>query len=208
MGLIETLYFIQLKHVVLLAILEAIVGIFSSKYKFHLDGKDWCVHMRSRLNGWKYTVTTHGDVVADFRQKDESCVSLLKGTTFDVFVSGQTYHFKIAPVSPWDYGVHVYREGALIYRHKDRDFTTLPKHEKLFGAIDKLDHKKGEDRPFWKLFLEALIYGAILGLLGWFLETYLQSSGMISSHANITPWVVGFGVIFIAFLPSKFRLIK
>ena len=184
------------------------MGVFSSKYRFHLDGKDWCIHMRVGWYGWKCTATIDKTVIADLNSKGESCVSMLRGTTFDVVAGGREYEVQLAPVSVWDYGVHVYRDDKFIYRHKDRNFISLRKHEKFFGKIDDLENMRGGTRPFWKQFVEALIYGLAIGVTGSVVQNYLEAKNVISSGIDLTPWLIVFAMLFILFLPAKLRLIK
>ena len=184
------------------------MGIFSSEYRFRLDGKDWCVHMGTRYKGWKYTVTLDGKKVADISQNDKSVVALLRGTKFNFVDEGRTYELRIAPVSALDYGVHVYRDGALIYRYHDRDFTILPKQEKFYGKIDKYIGLGGDDRAIWKQILEGALTGTAIGVLSALMLTVLETKGIIASVSDYKSWVIGLIIAFIIFMPARLRFIK
>jgi|GEM_PF-4222692 len=184
------------------------MGIFSSKYKFQLDGKDWCVHMRTGLSGWKYTVTIDTETVSDVYQKSKNSVELLRGIKLNISDNGCEYILDISPVSAWDYGVHVYRGDELIYRHKDRDFTRFPRLEKLFSKIDNLEPIIVDDRPFWKQLLEGLVIGFGIGAAGAVIEAYLKARDIISPQSDFTSFIIVLAMVVVVFRPQKFRLIK
>lgn len=184
------------------------MGVFSRKYKFHLNGKDWCVHLQPHWYSRSFMVTIDGLTVANIHQNISKFVAVLRCTKLNVLDDGHSYDLEIAPVSAWNYGVHVYRDGALIHRYKDRDFVTLTKHEKFSEKLDRMEHIIADDRPFWKIMTEGFIIGIFIYTICALALNFMEAKNIIDSAGKYTPLIIVLVMVFVLFRPTKLRLFK
>lgn len=188
------------------------MGILSSKYCFRLNDADWWVRVGVTGAGLSYKIKIDGQLVFD-EKREYSSLETLRPQTLNVSHNLQDYHLDIGPVSSLGYGVHVYADGRLLYRHKNRDFVELQRHEKVFGKFDKLDPwleklDMKDPRPFWKIFLESCMIGLIIGVLYAVLKITLAENGG-PDLGNLGTWPIVILAILIAFFwPARFRFIR
>ena len=188
------------------------MGIFSSRYRFHLNNSDWWVRVAVTSAGLSYKVKINGQLLLDER-REQSSEEILTPQSLHVSHGQKDYRLEIGPVSAWGYGVHVYEENRLVHRYKNRDFVTLTRHEKVFGKFDKFDawlEKKDlkDTRPFWKTITEALIIGGSVGAIYALSANWIEAvAGISLDKFDIWPAII-VALLIIFLLPPKLRLIK
>ena len=182
------------------------MGVLSSKYKFHLNRQDWCVHVRMRLfkSLVTYKITIDDQLVSD-TQSGHTSVEMISPHEVEYTHDGQDYKALIAPVSHWGYGVHVHQDGHAVYKYKGKDFADLKTLKTVSAQIDGL---QSPSRPFWKHILEAAIIGAGVGVTYGLSMHLAKNAGWVSPDADFSNWVIAITVGFILFRPSRFAFIK
>jgi len=180
------------------------MGNLSSKYRFDLKDQAWCVSLRYRSGRYHYAITIDEQPFLDV-QPEQTLVEMIDPVSFSFIHDDTRYRVKISPVSIFDYGVHVYANDAIIYRHKDREFKAMPR---LRWCLEKMDaNPNKDDRPFWKTLVECLIIGGVIGASTGLLRSFLGDS-VLPSGSSITPYVVFVSVLMIALWPKKWRFIR
>ena len=188
------------------------MGVLWSKYCFRLYDADWWVRVGSTTKGLSYKVKIEGQLVLD-EKPDQTSEEIISPQTFNVTHNGRTYELKIGPVSAFDCTVHVYSDGKLIYRHKDRDFVTLHRTEKAFKKMDKgiawLETFDTRDpRPFWKVILEVCLIGMAIGTAYALLSNNLEDRfGWEIGRLGFWPAAI-IGVCIAMFWPARLRFIR
>ena len=121
---------------------------------------------------------------------------------------GHDYRPEIGPISLWRSGVHLYRDGQLVYRHRDRDFVELPRCEALFAYLDRLDGEEDDDpRAWWKDYAEILLIGGAAGIGAGLTEHWLSRRG-IEPPVDIGTAMIVLVVLFAVFRPKSWRFIR
>jgi hypothetical protein len=188
------------------------MGIFSSRYRFHLNESDWWIRLAVTSVGLSYKVKIDGQLLLDER-REQTSQELLTPQLLHVTHDNKDYRLEIGPVSAFGYGVHVYDQNRLVHRYKNRDFVTLRRHEKLFSQMDKYFGWMGkfiqeDTRPFWKTITEALIIGGSVGAIYAILSNWLETIGYtFLGRLDVWPAII-IGMVIIFMWPAKLRFIK
>jgi len=161
--------------------------------------------MRYRLSGYRYSITVDGKTLFDQKRK-QNTYEMITTQSFDIEHLGRPYRVIISPTSLWKFGIHIYQNKNLVYRYKDRDFKKLPRLEAFCKKVDS--QTISDDRPFWKVFVEAIIVGFVFGILWAKIQNYLEAENIIKVETVSTGWVILAAVLLITFWPSKLRFIR
>lgn len=132
---------------------------------------------------YTYTVAIDGEVVKQ-HVIGGPYAHFTEVQTFLFTHDGLSYRVDFAPISIWSYGVHVYRDGALRYKYKGRDFVAEPRLKRFLSWMDRIIAKqeaqtaaeqavpKKKSTPFWGLFL--------IGALSLYLSEFIANKSGLS----------------------------
>ncbi len=140
------------------------MGILSQRFKAHIGGEPWNLHMRTNGGRYFYTIEIDGDLIAEDKSTNRAA-DMMKPKVMMIDRKGETYRVEFGATSNWGHGVHIYHNDARIYAYKDKEFAGLPTMNRVAKWADSVNHPGGKTKSFWKDILNVMTWGLIAGLL-------------------------------------------
>jgi hypothetical protein len=188
------------------------MGIWSSTFKFVFNGQNWRAKLWPGSKGYRYSVWVDGALKFD-EQIEQSSIEMVSPQSITVQTNEKNYTLTFGPTSAFKFGLHIYANGSRVYTYKNREFVRLPKTEKFSKKVDKFvehceEYESSDDRPFWKMMVESLIIGGVIGIATATASNFLERRHSFQIGDSGMWAAIGIAVALIWFLPKKYRLLK